>query len=371
MVAVGGPGHGQGVGGMQHFTYRPTGNAYEEEKLYRGLHPMMAKRLHLWRFSNFKIDRLPSVEDIYLFTRWPAKTRRMSACSPGGGARSDAGARSGGPHRATAASGAHVGGSAGEHPAVSVAAAANQRLYWNRILLYVWPPLNLKPDELREIVRRLAPATDGLGLEQVVVRARIPNPATGELREMVVRISSPGGAACSSPSGPPTKLQPLKPLAEYDQKVVRMRQRGLIYPYEIIKMLTPAPEHTRAEFPPGDFIEHDLDADGRLVPVDRPYGQNKSNIIVGVIRNFTAKYPEGMTRVILLGDPSKDLGAIAEPECRRIIAALDLAREKGVPLEWFPISAGAKISMDSGVENMDWIARVLRGWSSSRRRAAK
>ena len=72
------------------------------------------------------------------------------------------------------------------------------------------------------------------------------------------------------------------------------------------------------------------------------------------------KYPEGMTRVLLLGDPSKDLGAIAEPECRRILAALDLAKAKGVPLEWFPISAGAKISMDSGVENMDWIARVLR-----------
>jgi len=62
-----------------------------------------------------------------------------------------------------------------------------------------------------------------------------------------------------------------------------------------------------------------------------------------------------------LGDPSKDLGAIAEPECRRILAALKLAREKSIPLEWFPISAGAKISMDSGVENMDWIARVLRG----------
>ncbi len=64
---------------------------------------------------------------------------------------------------------------------------------------------------------------------------------------------------------------------------------------------------------------------------------------------------------MLLGDPSKDLGAIAEPECRRILAALDLAREKKVPLEWFTLSAGAKISMDSGVENMDWIARVLRG----------
>jgi acetyl-CoA carboxylase carboxyltransferase component len=31
-----------------------------------------------------------------------------------------------------------------------------------------------------------------------------------------------------------------------------------------------------------------------------------------------------------------------------------------VPLEWFALSAGAKISMESGVENMDWIARVLR-----------
>ena len=125
-------------------------------------------------------------------------------------------------------------------------------------------------------------------------------------------------------------------------------------------MLTSAREDARTEFPPGDFVEHDLDAEGRLVPVDRPYGKNRANIIVGVIRNFTPRYPEGMTRVLLLGDPSKDLGALAETECRLIMGALDLAEEKGVPLEWFPISAGAKISMDSGVENMDWIARVLR-----------
>ena len=67
-----------------------------------------------------------------------------------------------------------------------------------------------------------------------------------------------------------------------------------------------------------------------------------------------------MTRVLLAGDPSKDLGALAEAECRLILAALDLATKLNVPLEWFPISAGAKISMESGVENMDWIALVLR-----------
>jgi len=175
-----------------------------------------------------------------------------------------------------------------------------------------------------------------------------------------MRISAPGDAGLLMTFRPAAKLQPMKPLTEYDQKVVKMRQRGLLYPYEIVKMLTPKPDDTRADFPPGEFVEYDLDAEGRLEPVDRPYGQNKANIIVGVIRNFTDKYPEGMSRVLLLGDPSKDLGAIAEPECRRILAALDLAQEKRVSVEWFTLSAGAKISMDSGVENMDWIAQVLR-----------
>ena len=54
------------------------------------------------------------------------------------------------------------------------------------------------------------------------------------------------------------------------------------------------------------------------------------------------------------------MGSLAEPECRRIIAAIDLAEELRVPLEWFAFSAGALIAMESGTENMDWIARVLR-----------
>ncbi len=361
LVTVAGPGV-QGLADRQHFTYRPNGNAYEEEKFYRGIHPMMGKRLHLWRLSNFKIDRLPSVEDVYLIhavARDNPKDERLFACAEVRdvtAVRNEAGRITQLPHLERMLSEAMAG-----IRLFQSRRPAHQRLYWNRILLNVWPPLNLGRDELRDLVHKLAPATEGLGLEQVIVRARIPNPSTGELREMVVRISSPGGSGVLITFRPADKLQPIQPLTEYDQKVVRMRQRGLIYPYEIIRMLTPAPEHTRAEFPAGDFVEHDLDSQGRLVAVDRPYGQNKANIIVGIIRNFTAKYPEGMSRVLMLGDPSKDLGAIAEPECRRILAALDLARAMRVPLEWFPISAGAKISMASGVENMDWIARVLRG----------
>ena len=361
VVEVAGPGRGEGRAGIQHFTYRPTENGYEEEKLYRGIHPMMGKRLHLWRLSNFNIERLPSIEDVYLLrgvARDNPKDERLFACAevrdltP---VRDKAGRIVQLPHLERMLSEALAG-----IRLFQSRRPPKERLYWNRILLNVWPPLNLEPDELNDIVRKLVPGTEGLGLEQVVVRARIPSPETGELRDMLVRISAPGGRGLLMTFRPATKLRPIKPLTEYDQKVVHMRQRGLIYPYEIIRMLTPAPEDTRAEFPPGDFVEHDLGPDDRLISVDRPYGQNKANIIVGVIRNFTPRYPEGMTRVVLLGDPSKELGALAEPECRRIIAALYLAEEMGVPLEWFAISAGAKISMDSGVENMDWIARVLR-----------
>ena len=49
-----------------------------------------------------------------------------------------------------------------------------------------------------------------------------------------------------------------------------------------------------------------------------------------------------MTRVLLLGYPSKDMGAVAEPERRRILAALQLAQTMRVPLEWFTLSAGAE-----------------------------
>jgi acetyl-CoA carboxylase carboxyltransferase component len=153
---------------------------------------------------------------------------------------------------------------------------------------------------------------------------------------------------------------PIAPLSEYEQKVQRLAQRGLVYPYELVRMLAPGREAEGGQFPPGEFVEHDLDEGGRLVPVDRPHGRNRANVIVGVIRSFTSRHPEGMTRVLLLGDPSRELGSLAEPECRRIAAALDLARELSCPVDWLALSAGAKISTDSGTENMDWIALVLR-----------
>src|SRR5207253_3823190 len=153
--------------------------------------------------------------------------------------------------------------------------------------------------------------------------------------------------------------RPLEPMAEYQQKVVQLRRRGLTHPFELVRMLAPAPG-SQTSVPAGEFVEHDLDASNALVPVQRPPGSNTANVVVGLVRNFTARYPEGMQRVVLLGDPGREMGSVAEPECRRIAAAIDLAEKLGAPIEWFEVCAGAKISMTTGTENMDWVSRVLR-----------
>jgi acetyl/propionyl-CoA carboxylase alpha subunit/acetyl-CoA carboxylase carboxyltransferase component len=360
VVAVNAPGKGLGMASTQHFTYRPGKIGYQEDRLYRGLHPMMGERHHLWRLANFQIERLPSVEDIYLFhgiARDNPQDERLFALAevrdltP---VRDESGQLVQIPHleRMVLEALESIRLYQSHLP-------AHKRLPWNRVVLYVWPPLEQQPEEFLELMRNLWPSTEGLGLERLVVHAKIAEPGTGALRSRMLHISNPGGRELVLRESGPLET-PIATLSEYRQKVVQLRQRGLVYPYEIIEMLTPEPAGIRTEFPAGTFTEYDLDEDNRLVPVDRPYGKNSAGIVVGIIRSHTATYPEGMIRVILLGDPSHSLGSVAEPECRRIIEALNLAEQLQVPLEWFTLSAGAKIAMESGTENMDWVARTLR-----------
>ncbi|HBZ68485.1 MAG TPA: carbamoyl-phosphate synthase subunit L, partial [Deltaproteobacteria bacterium] len=359
-IVVAGPDRPLGIAGLQHFTFRPSADGYVEDRIYRGLHPMMGKRLEIWRLSNFELERLPSVEDVYVVrasARENPKDERLFAFAEVRDVTTvrDAGGRV-------------VALPSFERMFTEALAAIRleqtrrapaARLQWNRIFLYVWPPVTFRVDEVHDVLRRLAAGTEGLGLEKVVVRARLLERETGELRDTELHAAPAGRAGFTISQHAPSEA-PLKPLGVYEQNVIRMRRRGLPYPYETLRLLTPPRADHHAEFPPGEFEEYDLDAESRLVPVERPPGQNTANLVVGVIRNFTATHPEGMARVILLGDPSRSMGALAEPECRRILSALDLAERLRLPIEWFALSSGARISMESGTENMDWIARVLR-----------
>jgi acetyl-CoA carboxylase carboxyltransferase component/pyruvate/2-oxoglutarate dehydrogenase complex dihydrolipoamide acyltransferase (E2) component len=344
---------------MEHFTFRPSPDGYREELLYRGLHPMMGKRLDLWRLSNFRTERLPSVEDVFLFravARDNPRDERLFALAE---------VRDLTPVHGPDGT---ILGLPGLELALTEALEAIRlhqsyrpsggRLQWNRVVLGLRPAVELDPPDIYPVVRRLAPLTDGLGLEKVVVRGRFRDHESGRLEDRVLHISSSVGRGLALRFDVPAH-QPIRTLSPYMQKVVQGRQRGLVYPYEIVRMLTPSGE-VPADVPPGRFQELDLDASGRLGPVDRPFGENSANVVVGLLTNYTSGYPDGIHRVVVLGDPSRSLGSLAEPECSRIVAALDLAEREGYPLEWFAVSAGAKISMSSGTENMDWIGRVLR-----------
>ncbi|MGH3567997.1 MAG: carboxyl transferase domain-containing protein [Pseudonocardia sp.] len=333
-----------------------------EDRTLRGLHPMVAERLGLWRLSGFELTRLPSPIDVHLFRavgKEAPDDRRLIALSD---VRDLTVARGADGRIRAVPQLEHVLDSCLDSlRAARTTDPADAKLEWNRLLLYVWPVVDLPLADFDAIVRTLAPRTDALGLEQVMVQFRTSRNGS-EPQERMLRLSRPPGAGLTvrvtdPPSGP------LRELDAYAQKVIRARRRGAVYPYELVPMLLRNPDRGG---PPGTFTEYDLDDTGAPVAVDRPPGANTANLVLGTVTTATQRYPEGMTRVVLIGDPTKALGAIAEPECRRVLAAMELARGlgvggAGVPIEWFAVSAGAKIAMNSGTENMDWISQVLRG----------
>ncbi len=315
----------------------------------RGLHPMMAERMDIWRLSNFALERMPSADDVYLLRAVARENPRderlvalaeVSDLTP---VRDETGRITALPELERMLRQVFA-----DMRAVQSRRPARDRLMWNRLLLYAWQVIDFTPEEAQPVIRRFARLTAGLGLELVELRLRLRE--GDEIRDRVLRLFNPTGRSVMAELGDPPR-QPLQPLDEGAQRIVSARRRGLLHPAEIVKLLAGNG---------GEFIEHDLDAAGRLEPVDRPPATNRASIVVGLIRNRTERYPEGMLRVALLGDPTRALGSLAEPECARVIAALDLAEGLGVPVEWFALSSGAKIAMDSGTENMDWVAAALR-----------
>ncbi|GAA0453475.1 fused acetyl/propionyl-CoA carboxylase subuit alpha/methylmalonyl-CoA decarboxylase subunit alpha [Actinoplanes capillaceus] len=331
-----------------HFTFRrdKSGN-FVEDRLIRGLHPQIALRLQLERLREFDLTRLPSTdEEMYLFKAVaksnPADERLIAMYQV-----RDLTALRETDGRLVALPALEQGVTLTLDAIRNIQAQRpqNKRFDTNRIMMYVWPVTELSLDELNALVQRILPTASGAGLEEVQFIAR-QRRSSGELTEVSVRITLEPGNGAQLHVGEPS-TEPVQPLDDYRQKVLRAARRGAVYPYELTGLL-------------GSFTEYDLSSSGVLEPVDRPKGRNSAAIVAGVVTTPTERYPEGVTRVVLLGDPTKSLGALSEPECARVIAALDLAETMRVPLEWFALSAGARISMTSGTENMDWVAAALK-----------
>ncbi|WCN79348.1 ATP-binding protein [Micromonospora sp. LH3U1] len=331
-----------------HFTFRPSGTQLSEDRLIRGLHPYIAQRMQLERLHKFDLTRLPSSdEEVYLFQCVARENRADERLVAFAQVRDLTELR-------------EQDGRLVALPTTEDAIAAcldsirraqsrrpsKTRFNTNRIVVYVWPPSELTREEMEMIAGRVRPTTVGAGLEEILFIARQRDRRTGELTKIAVRISFDASGGAELAVGEPP-VEPVEPLDEYRLKVLRASSRNTVYPYELSDRL-------------GDFVEHDLDDAHALVPVDRPKGRNRAAIVAGVVTTPTERHPQGVNRVVLLGDPTKSLGALSEPECRRVIAALDLAEQMRVPLEWWSLSSGARISMTTGTENMDWVAAALK-----------
>ena len=300
-MAVGGAGPAHRVSSVRHLTFAPgPDDGLVEDDSFHGLHPLMVERLQLWRLANFAVERLPAAEDVYLVravAHANPKDQRLLALRRG--PRPDAGARRRRADRRPAA--ARAGAARrprGDAPGPGPAARRSVATSGTACCCTSGRRSTSRIDEIERVARSLAPATEGLGIEEVGVQCLRPDPATGELRERLIRLDNPTGTGFVVVEDDlPT--EPLLPLDEYTQKVVQSRRRGAPYPYELVKQLVAPRAGGRADVSGGSFQEHDLDADGRLVPVDRPPGRNTAGIVVGVVTTTTDRYPEGMVRVAL------------------------------------------------------------------------
>ena len=336
-------------GAVDYRTFRFDGGIHEDERI-RGLHPMAGRQLDLWRLRDFHTTRLPAPADVLLFdcvAKSNPDDRRLVAMAQVrqlAVIRDEDGTLVSLPHAERAVANCLEA----IRRTRSARGAAGSRLDVNHVWVHVWPEVDLGMADITPMKDRITPLSDGAGIEEVLCQGRFVR--GDNLVPMAVRFhAQPGAGVTTTITAPPS--EPLKPLDDYAGKVLRTRRRGLVHPYELSATLTGEN---------GSLTELDLDENNRLVEVDRAPGHNRAGLIAAKVTTPTALHPDGITRIVLSGDPTKGLGAVAEPECRRIIAAIDLAEELDVPVEWFTLSSGARISMDSGTENMDWVGAALR-----------
>jgi acetyl-CoA carboxylase carboxyltransferase component/biotin carboxyl carrier protein len=363
-------------GVAHHTTWRPSANGGVERLALHGMHPEAAERVDLNRYLNFDLERLWGVEDVYCFfakAKQDANDQRLFVLADVRGRPADE-SKQVGPfipiferafQEATRTLRLNLG-----------IRDPRRELQWNRLVMHLHHEVELDAATAQRLARELMSNTRHLGLEKTIVRLKL---ASGDRRDadrqVELAFSDLASSRLEMAWRKPRRV-PLVPASTYERKVAAARRRDLVYPYIIIRVLTQGNEaferaveaarheQARPVLPVGSFEEYDLDPDSteiRAISVGgREPGKNVSSVVFGVISTPTAKVPEGMKRVLALSDPTMALGALASPDCDRLIAALDLAEQMGVPFEWVPVSAGAKIAMDSGTENLDSIARVVR-----------
>ncbi|HEX2678787.1 MAG TPA: biotin/lipoyl-containing protein, partial [Polyangiales bacterium] len=338
---------------LHHDTFVLENNVLTRAPLL-GMHPEAAERVDMARYKSFDLERLWDSDDVYCFyakAKQDEKDERLFVLADVRGRPAD--------------------GSKNAEQFVPIFERAFQEatrvlrlnlgvrdprreLQWNRLMLHLQHEIELDAVVAQGIARRLLSNTRYLGLEKTIVRLRRASSsgkeasesteqpsALREGRQVELAFSDLASSRLDMVWRKPRRV-PLVPATPYERKVAACRRRELVYPYEIVRMLTQGNEaaelalaaqnrDSRPVIPVGTFEEYDLDPNSKdpvAVSVQgREPGKNTTSIVFGVISTPTKKIPEGMKRVLVLSDPTMGMGSLATPECDRLYAAIDLAEK--------------------------------------------
>ena len=169
---------------------------------------------------------------------------------------------------------------------------------WNRITFLIGQVIELTEHQMELLAGRLSPPTLDLGLEKVELRGRFTFGKSQPPQPLVAEWSNPvglGATGCVQQTS-----------ASTDAHAVAVRAAGAgraptrsVLPVRGYQATGCRSRASRA-VNEGRFEEFDLDDSGRLASTgDRPYGHNQANVVVGVITNWTTRFPEGLTRVLI------------------------------------------------------------------------
>ena len=241
----------------------------------------------------------------------------------------------------------------GDPPGPGAPRRRGPELDMNHVWVQIWPTIEADLDQLTALQGKIAPLTAGAGIEEVLVQAAIAA-APGEA-------PLPIAGALLLPARVRGRRLRRGTADRAAQAARRLRRRRWSGPAAAASS-TPT---SCSRWSPGDggtVVEHDLDDTGcARARSTGPTGLNKAGIIAAVVTLPDRAAPRGRHPGAALRRPAAGRSARSpRPSAPASSPRSTSPSRCGCRVEWFALSAGARISMDSGTENMDWVARALK-----------
>ena len=195
-----------------------------EDRTLRGLHPLVAERLGLWRLSGFELTRLPAAPDVHLFhargRHVPADQRLIALADVRDlTVMRDPDGRIRGLPQLERALDACLDSLRSARSADREAA----KLDWNRVMLHVWPVTDIPSPSSARSCGRWPRALGPWGWNKwwcgSVARGERAAP-----RGHAADVPAAGAGLTLRVTDPPS--QPLRELNPYTQNVIRARRRA-------------------------------------------------------------------------------------------------------------------------------------------------